>query len=286
MKVYLEEKESTENRSIALKALLCFALAFFLGCGQSGEKRVLVKLSGSSTMGPMINEIGKRYSERKSGVRVDVQTGGSSRGIADAGNGLADVGMSSRDLTIKEKSLYQETIVATDGIGFLVNSANPVQELTKDQLGSIFTGEISDWKDLGGKPGKIVFINRAAGRSELSIVSKIFGIKADKFKPSSIAGENQQGIKLVAGNPNAITYMSVGASLFAAEKKEAVKLLPFQGVTPDFRTVASGEYSLSRPLILVTKGETKPWVKDFIDFCRSKEMNSVVKDFSYVPVQN
>ena len=184
-------------------ANVCLACFYWLVCGCFGDTKLTgisglesgtrIQLSGSSTVGPLIDEIGKRYEKENPGVRVEVQTGGSSRGIADAANGLADIGMSSRALKESEKKGRQSWPIAMDGVCFIVHQSNSVGELSKSQLLSIIRGETKNWQDVGGQDQPIVFINRAAGRSELELVTKFFDVEPEELAADLIAGENQLG---------------------------------------------------------------------------------------------
>lgn len=245
-----------------------------------------IQLSGSSTIGPLASEIGKRYEKIQPGLRVDVQTGGSSRGIADAKTGLADIGMSSRALKESERDGRRSWPIAMDGVCFITNSENPVNELSRSQLLSIIVGEFDNWKQLGGPDAPIVFINRAAGRSELELITHFFDVKAEHLDADLIAGENQQGIKMVATTPNAISYMSVGASEDAMRRGTSIKMLPFDGVEASVANVESGLFPLSRPLILVTDSNPSQSVIEFIKYAQSEEVFDLVRELSYVPISS
>ena len=189
--------------------MVCVSVCL-VGCSNDNSgQHVKLVLSGSSTVGPLVNEVGKRYEESHPGVRIDVQTGGSSRGIRDAKSGLADIGMSSRSLKDSEVEGRQQWPIAMDGVCFIVHAENAAGELTREQLAGVLKGEIQNWNQVGGADAPIEFINRAAGRSELELVSKFFDVDPSAMKADLIAGENQQGIKNVANTPNSISYMSV-----------------------------------------------------------------------------
>jgi len=266
-----------------MKFTLLAALAVFVsGCGKrdSGTK---INLTGSSTLAPLMSEIAKRYEAENPGVRIDVQTGGSSRGIADAASGAADLGMSSRALKDSEKDGRVTHTVAMDGIGILVNAANPIESLTDEQIVGIFTGVVSNWSEVGGKDAQINVVNRAEGRSELELFQEFYGLKPEDFEVDMISGENQHGIKTVAGDENAIIYMSVGASEFEAENGSPVKLLPLRAIPASSKTVGSGEYPLSRPLILITVPEPSEEVAKFIEYSLSDSVADLIVAQSYVP---
>jgi phosphate transport system substrate-binding protein len=277
------------------RIMMCMVLLLvhFVGCSRlnapdhiaTGEQ-VKILLSGSSTVGPLVQEIGKRYEKLNPGVRVDVQTGGSSRGIAEAKSGLADIGMSSRALKESEIEGRMQWPIATDGVCFIVHADNPVPQISESQLVGIMRGEIDNWNQLGGDDRPIFFINRAAGRSELELVNDYFGIDPADMKASLVAGENQQGIKLVATTPDSISYMSVGASEEAIAFSTPIRMLPLAGVAATSGTVETGEFPLSRPLILVTGSQPRQEVQKFIQFAQSKEVADLVRELSYVPISN
>tara|TARA_R110002096_G_scaffold105923_1_gene233045 strand:+ start:11199 stop:12014 length:816 start_codon:yes stop_codon:yes gene_type:complete len=263
--------------------LLFLATLTLVGCEESVRQKITV--TGSSTIAPLVAEIAKRYESEHPGIRIDVQTGGSSRGINDPVKGLADIGMSSRALKESEIDGRVTHLLARDGVGFIIHASNPVEELSDEQILGIFTGTLNDWEEVGGVAGEITSANRADGRSELELIMEFYDLKRADFQVDLISGENQHAIKTVAGDPNAITYLSIGASEFDIENGVPIKLLPLRGVAASSETVASGQFPLGRPLLLVTAPEPAPHIAAFIEFARSSEVHDLVKQQSYVPVQ-
>lgn len=248
-------------------------------------KQTKLTLTGSSTVAPLALEIGKRYETKHPGLRVDVQTGGSSRGVADATSGLADVGDVSRDLKPEETAAgLVQTTIAKDGICVILHKDNPVKELTNEQVVAIYTGKITDWKAVGGKPGPITVINKEEGRSTLELFTNYFGLQTKDIKASALIGDNEQGIKTVAGNPGAIGYVSIGTAEFDQKNGTAIKLLPMKGVMPSVENVKNGTFPLSRPLNLVTKGQPTGLAKDFIDYAKSADVQDLVRDQYFVSI--
>lgn len=239
-------------------------------------------LTGSSTIAPLAAEIGKRFESLHSDVRVDVQTGGSSRGISDARAKLADIGMVSRALKQDEKDLLAFTL-ALDGIAVILNKANPVAALDKQQIIAIYTGKIVNWKDVGGNDAPITVVNKAEGRSTLELFLHYFGLKNTDVKPQVIIGDNQQGIKTVVGNPNAIAYVSVGTAEYEAGQGAAIKLLPLDGIAASVENVRNRNFPLARPLNLVTRSEPTGHVKDFIEFAESPQVHDLIEAQYFVP---
>ena len=142
-------------------------------------------LTGSSTIAPLAAEIAKRYEAEHSGVRIDVQSGGSSRGVADARQGVANLGMVSRELKDNEKDLQAFTI-AKDGVSIITNSENPVKSLTDKQIVDIYTDKINNWKQVGGKDAPITVVNKAEGRSTLELFAGHFKLNTKDIPTLSV----------------------------------------------------------------------------------------------------
>lgn len=242
-----------------------------------------IVLTGSSTVAPLVAEIGKRYEARHPGVRVDVQTGGSSRGISDARSGLADIGMVSRALKNDESDLHAFEI-ARDGIGVIVHRNNKVASLSDSQITEIYTGKTRDWSGVDKGAGPITVVNKAEGRSTLELFLHHFKLKTSDIKASVVIGDNQQGIKTVAGVPGAIGYVSIGAAEYEEGVGTPIRLLGIGGVAASVENVRNGTYPLARPLNLVTKAGPHGRVKDFIAFAQSDAVRDLVKEQFFVPV--
>lgn len=211
-----------------------------------------------------------------------MQSGGSSRSIADARQGVADIGMVSRSLKDDEKDLQAFTI-AKDGISVILNSANPIKSLTDQQIVDIYTDKLNNWKQVGGKDAPISVVNKAEGRSTLELFTAHFKIEPKDIEADVVIGDNEQGIKTVAGNPNAIGYVSIGSGEYAASQKTPVKLLPVEGVAASIANVANSTFPISRPLNLVTKTTPTGLSKNFIDFARSQQVQDIMKEQYFVP---
>ncbi|WP_009543926.1 substrate-binding domain-containing protein [Crocosphaera subtropica] len=183
--------------------LLTLILTLSLGiqnCSQSSQKTSQTSnelqgkliLTGSSTVAPLAAEIGKRFESEHPNVRVDVQTGGSSRGIADARTGVGNIGMVSRRLKEQEKDL-QSFAIARDGIGIIVNQDNSVNTLSNQQIIDIYTGKLDNWQPINAKDAPITVVNKAEGRSTLELFLEYFQLKNQDMKASVVIGDNQQG---------------------------------------------------------------------------------------------
>lgn len=251
--------------------------------GAAASQKLVI--TGSSTVAPLVSEIARRYESKNSGVRIDVQTGGSSRGINDTRNAIADIGMISRALKPNEVDLQMFTI-ALDGISIILHASNPVVTLNQQQIVDIYTGQLTNWKSVGGRDARITVINKAEGRSTLELFLDYFELKNSKIKPHVVIGDNPQGIKTVAGNADAIGYVSIGAAEFEINYGVPIKLLSLDGVDASVANVHRGIFPLSRPLNLITRAAPQGLVKDFIEYARSTQVHDLVEAQYYVPVSN
>lgn len=260
---------------------ILFLSLFLSACGR--DPGVTVSLTGSSTIAPLASDIGRAYEEMHPGVRVDVQTGGSSRGIADVRRGLADIGMTSRSLTPDESDL-DPIVLARDGLCVIVHRDNDIAELTSEQIVAIFTGKVETWSELGGSDTPITVVSKASGRATLEVFLEFFDLDECDIEADVIIGDNQQGILSVAGDPHAVAYVSIGAARFEAERGTAIRLLPLHGVAPEPENVDKGIYPLSRKLLWVTYGERSQAVNDLIAFARSASAHPIIERHGFIPV--
>jgi phosphate transport system substrate-binding protein len=264
--------------------LFLTSLALFIATVSTttfAQERKLI-ITGSSTVAPLVAEIAKRFETQNRGVRIDVQTGGSSRGVNDARAGIADIGMVSRALNKEEQDL-KSFLLANDGMSVIVHKTNQVQTLTREQIVDIYTGKITNWKDAGGKDEKITVVNKAEGRSTLELFLAFFKLNNRDIKAQVVIGDNQQGVKTVSGNPGAIGYVSIGTAEFEAQNGVPIKLLPLGGIAPTTENVRNGTFPLSRPINIVTKNIPQGLQKQFIDFATSPAVTDLVKEQYFVP---
>ncbi len=257
-------------------------LGFRLISSPSATGKTLV-VTGSSSVAPLVSDIAKRYESLHPSVRMDVQTGGSSRGLADARQKLNDIGMVSRELRPNENDLSSFPL-ARDGIAMIVHRDNPVTALDSEQIVALYTGKIRNWREVGGDDQQVTVVNKADGRSTLELFLKHFKLKNPDVQADVIIGDNEQGIKTVAGNPGAIGYVSIGAAEYNVEQGVAIKALPLDGVAASIENVKNGTFSLSRVLIMVTNGEPQNLAKEFIEFARSAQVHDLVREHYLVPI--
>jgi len=249
---------------------------------QKGTEKIII--SGASTIAPLVAEIAKRYERENPGIQIDVQSGGSSRGVADARSGLADIGMVSRDLKASERELVDYPI-ARDGIAVIVHKSNPIQALSKEQIRNIYLGRITNWKELGGADMPITVVNKASGRSTLELFAGFMNLEPADIKANIVIGENEQGIKTVANSPGAIGYVSIGTAEYSERSGTALKLISLGGQVPSTQNVADKKYDLSRTLNLVTKGKPSVAVSHFIDYVQSASVKDLVEEQYFVSLK-
>ncbi len=242
-------------------------------------------LTGSSTVAPLAAEIAKRFEAQHPEVRIDVQTGGSSRGIADARSGIADIGLVSRALVGTEQSDLQAHPIARDGIAMIVHASNPVPQLNADQVRALYRGQWRNWQQAGGPDLEVSVVNKAQGRSTLDLFLEHFGLQSREIRPAVVIGDNEQGIKTVAGNAGAIGYVSVGSAEYAAASGVPIRLLALDAIQASVDSVRQQRYPLARPLNLVTRGTPGGLAAAFIAYAQSPAVHDLVRGLYFVPLE-
>ena len=230
-----------------------------------------VATDGSTSMEKVIGALGEAY-EQKTGITVTYNPTGSGSGIKAVTEGRCDIGLSSRSLKDEEKAEgLSQTILAYDGIAIIVNPENPVEELSLEQIAKIYTGEITNWSEVGGKDAQIVLIGREAGSGTRDGFESITGT-TDACQYRQELTSTGDVITTVAQNPDAIGYASL------ASVKDTVKALAVEGVTPSEETVKDGSYLVQRPFVLVTKDgvELSAAAQDFFNYITSAEANEII----------
>ena len=283
------------KKSLAMLLSLTLCAGLFAGCSNSdsgtpsaeptqtsSEPAKLsgnVATDGSTSMEKIIGSLGEAFTEMNPDVNFTYNPTGSSTGIQAAIDGTCDIGLSSRALKDEEKATLTETIVALDGIAIIVNPANPVSDLSVEQIAQIYTGEITNWKDVGGDDLEISRIGREAGSGTRDGFETITDTK-EACKYNQELASTGDVITTVAGNPNAIGYASLSAV------KDSVKALTVGGVAPSEETVLDGTYTIQRPFVLATRtGEAlSEAAQAFFDFATSADANEIIAAAGAVPV--
>ena len=263
---------------IITSALLLAAL--LVGCGNDTAAQQAVSTDGSTSMSKVIGSLSETF-ESETGITVTYNATGSGSGIQAVEEGRCDIGLSSRSLKDEEKANgLEETVLALDGIAIIVNPENGVNDLSLETVAKIYTGEITDWSEVGGSEGEIVLIGREAGSGTRDGFESITGTK-DSCQYRQELTSTGDVITTVASNPNAIGYASL------ASVKDTVKALSIDGVVPSEETVKDGSYAVQRPFVLVTKSGTalSESAQKFFDYATSEEAGSVISAAGAVPVK-
>jgi len=234
-------------------------------------------------MAPLVVELAKRFEALHPRVRIDVQTGGSGKGISDARNGIVDIGLASRPLQADENDM-QAHLLAIDGVGIIVHQSNRIEGLSGNQVARIYTGELTNWMQVGGIDQVITLVHKAEGRATLEVFLNYFQIANPSIQPDVIVGENEHAIKTVAGAPGAIGYVSIGTAEADIRAGVPIRLVSIDGTAATSDNVAAGAFPISRPLNLVTTFSRNELAAAFIDFCQSSEVADLIISQSFVPV--
>ena len=253
--------------------MLVIAMAVLMLAGCSAKTAGgTVSTDGSTSMEKVIGALGEKYMADHSGVTVTYNPTGSGSGITAVAEGRCDIGLSSRALKDEEKAQgLSETVLAYDGIAVIVNPANPVADLSLEQIAAIYTGTVTNWSEVGGSDAEIVRIGREAGSGTRDGFESITGTK-DKCAYRQELTSTGDVIATVAQNPDAIGYASL------ASIKDTVKAVSVGGVTPSEDTVRNGSYVVQRPFVLVTKADAKlsETAQAFYDYITSENAADII----------
>ena len=280
-----------------IAALMAGAMAFSLAaCGnkaasntQSGsdttdtpqELSGPVVCLGSTSMTDVMTILAEQFGMDHEGVTVSVEGGGSGAGVEAATNGTADLGLASRGLKDEEKSAgLVENIIALDGIAIIVNGENQVANLSVEQIAKIFTGEITDWSEVGGTAGEIAVIGRESGSGTRDGFESITETE-DKCQLDQELTSTGAVIEAVRGNTAAIGY----ASLSAVEHQDGINAITVDGVACNEDTILDGTYKVQRPFVVITKEgvELTAQAQAFFDWAMSADAADLIRQAGAVP---
>ncbi|MCM1238504.1 MAG: phosphate ABC transporter substrate-binding protein [Lachnospiraceae bacterium] len=260
------------RKLLAITMTLALALAALAGCSQKASGTV--STDGSTSMEKVIGALGEAFEAQNSGVTFTYNPTGSGSGIQAVQEGRCDIGLSSRALKDEETaSGLTATILAYDGIAVIVNPDNPVTDMDVETIAMLYTGKITNWKDVGGNDTEVVLIGREAGSGTRDGFESITGT-ADACQYRQELTSTGDVITAVAQNPNAIGYASL------ASVKGSVCAVSVGGVVPSEDTVRDGSYVIQRPFILVTRTHTplSDTAQKFFDFATSPEAAALISD--------
>ena len=267
-----------------MKKIICIALAAVMAlslaaCGGNNGLSGKVATDGSTSMQKVIGALKENFEGENAGVEVTYNPTGSGTGIKAVQEGRCDIGLSSRALKDAEKEQgLVGTVLAYDGIAVIVNPENTVEDLTVEQIGAIYKGEITNWSEVGGIDAEIVLIGREAGSGTRSGFEEIVGVE-DLCQYRQELTSTGDVITAVSQNPGAIGYASL------ASVKDTVKAIKVGGVAPSEETVKDETYAIQRPFVLVTKEGTAltETAQAFFDFITSEAAREVISAAGVVP---
>jgi phosphate transport system substrate-binding protein len=267
---------------IVLVSLLVAVAVFGAGCTSSTNSSSGTKLqvAGSTSVQPHAEVLAKAFQQNNSGIQVYVQGGGSSAGIQAVGTGTAEIGMSSRDVKASEMSKYptlEPVAIAVDGIAIIVSPKNTVSNLTMNQTRDIFTGNITNWNQLGGSDAKINVINREEGSGTRDGIQTIV-LKGGNFSGGIVQSSTGAVRATVSQDANAIGYIS------SAEVDSSVKAVSIDGMAPTYDNIANRTYKIQRDLFFVTKGDPSGLASQFLNFTLSPGGQALLKADGLVPI--
>jgi phosphate transport system substrate-binding protein len=275
MKHKISNSNRTRISATVVALVLVLSLFTLSGCSQKSDDVIVV--AGSTSVQPYAEVLAEEYMLLNSGTEIDIQGGGSSAGITAAQSGIADIGMSSRSLKDEEAGLWYVEI-ARDGLAVVVNPANPVQDLTLEQVRGIYAETITTWNEVGGSNEKIHVIAREEGSGTRSAFTDLVMGKTTEITPRAIVQDSNGAVRqLVADDPNAIGFISLGLV------NDKVKALELGGIAATRENVENGSYELSRPFLFVSAAEPDGITKAFIDFVLSEEGQKILMNEGLIP---
>lgn len=263
-----------------LLGILALSTAF------AGAQQIVIK--GSDTLGAkLVPQLAEAYKAENPGTTFNIAAEGSSTGFAALIDQTAHIGMSSRRAKSTETSAalakgleLRATIVAWDGIAIVVNGANPIKGLTRKQVEQIFTGDITDWSAVGGKPGKISVYTRNTASGTYADFKELAMNKRDYARSAQKLAGSEQIVSEVGKNPAGVGYVGL-----AYVKAEGVKVAPIDGKVPNQADVRDKSYPYARPTFYYTNGAPAGATKSFIDFTLSAKGQKIVEQVGFVPVK-
>jgi phosphate transport system substrate-binding protein len=254
---------------------LCLTLASACA-GTRSQNDVIV--AGSTSVQPFADKWAEVFMEKHRNLGVTVQGGGSSAGIQACKSGACQIGMSSRELKAGEKDLH-EIIVARDGLAIIVHPSNPVRGAKLAEIKQIFSGDLTNWRYLGGPDKEITVVTREEGSGTRGAFQELVMGTTRIFRGAITEDSNGTVREIVANDPHSIGFISLGLV------NEQVRALALDGVTGSEASIRAGRYRLVRPFLFLTRGEPAGAAKEFIDFVLSDEGQALIKKEGLIPVK-
>jgi len=265
------------KKILSVALLLTMITATFTGCF-GDENTETLKISGSTSVDKVATALIEGFSEKNPDIKVDLQAGGSSTGINNMLDGISDIGNSSRNL--KQEEIDKGAVgnvIALDAITLIANSSVNVTNLKQQQVADIYTGKITNWKDVGGNDLAIVIIGREASSGTRGAFEEIIGIE-NQAKYAQELPETGTVKSIVSTTDGAIGYISLESV------DETVKTISFDSIKATLDTIRDNSYTLAREFLMTTKTETSDTVKKFLDFVYSEEGTNIIEQVGLVSV--
>ncbi len=242
-----------------------------------------LQIAGSTTVLPIAEECARVFMGENPGSQIYVSGGGSSHGVKAVADGTVDLGDASRDIKDSERELYPDLVthgIAKDGVAIVVHPSNQVSDLTMQELQGIYTGEITNWLDLGGEDAEIMVVSREAGSGTRDCFEQavLAPIKKEITDHAIIQDSNGKVRTTIAGNEQSIGFLSLG---YVNPDVKAVKL---DGIPPTIANIRSGDYAISRTLWMITNGDPDEDEQAFLDFVLSGDGQKIVSEVRFIPV--
>ena len=260
-----------------LLSLLALGVALAPACRRDRSATELT-LAGSTSIQPFADKWAEVFMEKRPGLGVNVQGGGSSAGIQACKSGACQIGMSSRELKGDERDLV-EIVVARDGLAIIVHPTNPVRGAKVAEIKQIFAGDLRNWKYIGGPDRSITVVTREEGSGTRGAFQELVMGKTRIFKGAITEDSNGTVREIVAHDPHSIGFISLGLV------SEQVRALELDGAAANEENIRNGRYKLVRPFLFVSRGELTGAAKEFINFVLSEEGQALIKKEGLLPAK-
>lgn len=248
-------------------------LLLLLSCAPN--KRSVI-IAGSTSVQPFIEKVAEHFVEEHPGVRIDVQGGGSTAGVQAALNGTCDIGMSSRNLKPEEQGLMV-ILLALDGIAVILHRDNPIEDLTVEQVRSIFTGRVTNWRELGGFDADIIPVSREEGSGTRASFETLI-MAGEAISDACLVQDSNGAVReIIATTLQGVGYVSVG---LVDDREKAVAI---GGVRPTLANLITEKYGFSRPFLMLLRREPSGDVKKFIDYALSETGQGILGSSGLIP---
>lgn len=259
---------------------LVLSLLLFVPLLAAGQSTLVV--TGSSTIYPLMQDIARRFESSNRDLAIEVHSGGSAKGISDLRGGAADIAMVSRQLAESERDLFA-FILCRDGAAVVVHRSNPLKGIGAHQLAEILTGEVTDWKQLGVRPGRIKLAWRTEGQAIPELLLQHLKLRHNQIRSHIEIFENSEAVEFVANDRNAITIAALGVAERSVKAGAPIRLLAYEGIAASTRTVRDRTYLLARPLLLVTRTAPTGSQKRLLDYAASAAVIDLHEKHGFVP---